>query len=1074
MLIRAKGRLRRHMAEDAVSVPVPDRIAKITFPRAGRIQPRDGIVTLLASAEDTPCTWVVGPPGAGKTSAVLSSLSAKRGSVLWYQVDEGDSDPAAFFHYLTLAAARAEAVANVRLPPFSPDANFSVSGFARRFFRELMSAEGGLQIVLDNYQDVPSDAPLHDIIRVACEEAPLGCRLVVISREDPPAEFARLRANGAISFIRWEHLRLTEREVAEFAHMHGVGLRDHEAAMWHQYCDGWAAGLRLLIEEAGSKSLPVLRDSKSSTIFAYFSGEFFLALPADWQNTLAVSALPRKINFQILNALGESHTCLEDLAKRNYFTTYLNEPAGWYQFHPLFREFLLERSAKTCTKNQLQVLRIKLAALFEACNELDDAAALLCDAQATAEYAGFICRNAPHLEMQHRLHTLALWIGALSAETRSENPWLHYWLGVSHMYQKPESSRKTFEIAFHQFAENGDIAGRLLAWSGVVDSIFNIYSNLADLDPWIEELGRILGPNSDFPTPMIAARVSFSMLVALSFRQPQHADLPAWATRLRGLLNAIPNPAFVSLARLYLAVNLIWSGQLKAARAELDHVKSIIRKSGAPPIVEITLRLVTSTYCVHSGDVQEGLAAVREGISAATESGIHIWDRIFFGQAATLSANSGDREGAWQHLRCMQEFLAPERAIDQSFSRFISASVCWNSGERDAALAEIRLALPFAVQGGLPYFECLYFMASAMMEWEVGDRNLAVEQLEHSRDIGRAIRNPMIEWMVRFMQSHFCSSCDDTAAGDQWLSQAMELGSSVGFTHFFFWPREVLSRLCLRALQCKIAPAYAHALIRENRLLPPRNTAACDDWPWALKVYTLGRFAVLVDGKEIRFSGKAQRVPMTLLKALIAFGGRDVSESRLVDALWPDSEGDAGAQALTTSLFRLRKLVGQTSIIRQGGKLTLDSANCWVDCWALERRMTEARNDESSSLRNDLPRLYQGSFLNGDDQSPWILPIRERLHGRIVEAVCMLAKEDEARGDDESALRLYSFGLSVEEISEEFYRGVMRCYLRDGRRTDAIRAYRRCQKVLANYAGISPDNETTRLFLLAVTRSSAI
>ena len=172
------------MTEDAVTAPVPDRIAKITFPRAGRIQPRDGIVTLLASAEDTPCTWVVGPPGAGKTSAVLSSLSAKRGSVLWYQVDEGDSDPAAFFHYLTLAAARAEAVANVRLPPFSPDANFSVSRFARRFFRELMSAEGGLQIVLDNYQDVPSDAALHDIIRVACEEAPLARKFHDRGRRD--------------------------------------------------------------------------------------------------------------------------------------------------------------------------------------------------------------------------------------------------------------------------------------------------------------------------------------------------------------------------------------------------------------------------------------------------------------------------------------------------------------------------------------------------------------------------------------------------------------------------------------------------------------------------------------------------------------------------------------------------------------------------------------------------------------------------------------------------------------------------------------------------------------------------
>ena len=61
-----------------------------------------------------------------------------------------------------------------------------------------------------------------------------------------------------------------------------------------------------------------------------------------------------------------------------------------------------------------------------------------------------------------------------------------------------------------------------------------------------------------------------------------------------------------------------------------------------------------------------------------------------------------------------------------------------------------------------------------------------------------------------------------------------------------------------------------------------------------------------------------------------------------VVVLW--SADDAAVQALRTTLFRLRKLIGEEVILRQDGRLTLDPTCCWVDCWA-ERplRSTTAR-----------------------------------------------------------------------------------------------------------------------------------
>jgi two-component SAPR family response regulator len=105
-----------------------------------------------------------------------------------------------------------------------------------------------------------------------------------------------------------------------------------------------------------------------------------------------------------------------------------------------------------------------------------------------------------------------------------------------------------------------------------------------------------------------------------------------------------------------------------------------------------------------------------------------------------------------------------------------------------------------------------------------------------------------------------------------------------------------------------------------------------------------------------------------------------VPETRLLDALWPDAEGDAASQALATTLFRLRKLIGERTIRRQENRLTLDPSVCWVDSWAFER-LTGDDTADPKSRASRLQRLYQGPFLDGEE-GPWACPMRERLSAK--------------------------------------------------------------------------------------------
>jgi two-component SAPR family response regulator len=154
-----------------------------------------------------------------------------------------------------------------------------------------------------------------------------------------------------------------------------------------------------------------------------------------------------------------------------------------------------------------------------------------------------------------------------------------------------------------------------------------------------------------------------------------------------------------------------------------------------------------------------------------------------------------------------------------------------------------------------------------------------------------------------------------------------------------------------------------YSLWQYSRRLSPKPESART---WPFKVFVLGRFQVLKDDAPIRFPRRQQRKPLELLQALIAFGGTEVGAGKLTDALWPDSEGDAGYHALENSLYRLRRLLDAPSVVvMAGGKLTLDRRQVWVDMWAFESELRAGNADDSSPAERlaRLRELYSGHFL---------------------------------------------------------------------------------------------------------------
>jgi DNA-binding SARP family transcriptional activator len=268
-------------------------------------------------------------------------------------------------------------------------------------------------------------------------------------------------------------------------------------------------------------------------------------------------------------------------------------------------------------------------------------------------------------------------------------------------------------------------------------------------------------------------------------------------------------------------------------------------------------------------------------------------------------------------------------------------------------------------------------------------------------------------------------------------------------------------------------PHEDHLPLRDSlsaRFDPTANAAVFNAESLPVQIHALGTFRVLIDGRPLKFDRKAQKRPLELLKVLIALGGRDgaeVREERLTEAMWPHAEADAAAVALTSTIYRVRKLIGKSALIRREGCLSLNPRHCWVDAWALEHHLSTLENacqrqqfDQLIPLSQQTLAMHRGPFLDDHPEAPWVLSARERLRSKVLRKLDLAAQALSHAKQHDLAVRCLEKALEVDALAECFYRKLMQVHLAQGHRAEALSIYRRCRKLLAIHLGLEPSAPT--------------
>ncbi len=1067
------------------------RLAKVSRPNVSGALSRERLFSHLDECRNKSIIWMTGPPGSGKTTLTADYLDTWALDYVWYQVDQGDADVATFFYYLGQAVP-GDSGNKKPLPVLSPEYLGNLPSFTRSFFRELLSRlTSPFALVFDNYQEVPAQSKLHEVIRDALAEIPQDGCVIFISRGEPPPTLARYQANQTMETVGWSDLRLTRDESDAIVTMRGHDLAEPARKQLYERTQGWAAGLVLMLEQLGKDGevAEIPSTFTPKVIFDYLAGEIFKDLDPETQDFLLRTAYLPQLTAALARDLTDDENSADILARltrHDYFVTVQQSPMEpVYQYHPLLRDFLLNKAQEIFDENTRSELHVKAASLLENAGQIEDTVALRVDAEDWSELRRLINENASIMLEQGRGETLESWLNELPGDMMDEDPWMLYWLGACRFPYAPRESRHIYEKAYNTFKaqDPSDTTGLLSSVIGVMDAILYDVDDLTLVDRWIEEVEEWMRSGADFPSPEIEACMTYNMYLSLAFRQPQHPDIDEWAERTAVVFQACTDPQLKMSAGLALATGFIWAGHFQVAEQTIEAMRRVADTPDVSPMSLCTLRNIEAMYYMVAGRFEDCMESVEAGLKVVEASGVTLWKNsiLLSGIGGALSA--GDLEAAERLIAQLDTAELASRRYDQCF---YYASLAWVALLKHDVLAAYQHQKDthrIANEMGMPFFEVLSGLTLAQILFACGDDRKGAAQMRRVRSIAKKIKNRLLEFISLTVYAQLALEHGRRHSGLNALQYAFGLGREKGFTNMLWWKPEVMAKLCAEALEEGIEVDYVKSLIRKRRLIPDEPPLNIRNWPWPYRLSTLGNFDVIRDGKTSLLEGKGHGRPIELLKVAVAYGGKDVNIDRIADALWPNIDSDYAHRSFNTTLHRLRKLLGDDhAVLLQGGQLSLNERYFWVDTWAFERAVADVTAQfKELGAAKDRPELiekadrvldlYDGPFLGSSGDQSWAIGTREQLRTKFLRFVADYGHLLEECGRSDRAVDIIQRGLEVDELAEGLYRQLMLCYQHLGRKAEAIEVYNRCSKTLAAGLQVEPSPETRDIYKSLVVQA---
>ncbi len=238
----------------------------------------------------------------------------------------------------------------------------------------------------------------------------------------------------------------------------------------------------------------------------------------------------------------------------------------------------------------------------------------------------------------------------------------------------------------------------------------------------------------------------------------------------------------------------------------------------------------------------------------------------------------------------------------------------------------------------------------------------------------------------------------------------------------------------------------------------------------ALFITCFGKFEVWRQGQPV--VPCQNRNGQTILRYLMTQPGYRVTMDALMALLWPDDDENIARHKVHVAVSALRNSLNQGLRYAQGSGYILCKNGVYQlnpavplttdieQFLALYRRGRQSGGMEAITCYEQACQLYSGPFLVEDLYADWPVVRREQFNQCFVTMCRALTGHYLNTGRYEEAEQWARATLKENRCDEEAHRQLIHIYIVQGRRSEAIRQYQSCERILAEELGVPPMAET--------------
>lgn len=979
-------------------------------------------------------------------------------------------------------------------------------------------------LFLCNYQEINDLPEMNALVNQLLEKLPPQCLLVIESRVIPHLDFVQLLAGQMIFGVGSDQLRFSAREILALARLqHIEALTEAEATQLAQAFDGWIAGILLgtrlnniqHFQQTLNTPLPVeepeLPARNLQYLFTYVVNEVFESHQAAYA-FLKEACVLQEMSPPICAALlditpDEAYRHLHYLEQQNLFVTHSGDgPDLTFTCTPVLRKLFYDQLLHDVPE-RFSWLHRRAAELLSAARHYSQAIYHALEASVNDIAADLIIESAEQMMNQGYTETLMHWIDALPAATLNRYP-------------------KLFLIRAGIFLRQGNLPAVPALLTAAASAVQVLQEQAPHLEA--QHLPALQAEIAIIRSKMLFRQREYqqSLLICEQVLTTLPADevtLRAETYMRLGVCHILQGDFTAGIAQIQKALQL-WGrhairlqtadGHSILARAycllgnfalaehhmsralacwdqlqdSLGKVDNLIRagnikvRQGAFPeaesLFEQALALARGPVRYKRGEAyaldclgifyqrqeryERALEVTEEALALARQlrEPALVYDTLCdlamiylaMGDAATamiliseveVQTTSGHPIGYEQALRDLiyGTIFLYQRQYQQAWSYLSSSEITLNRVglKQEHLQALLRLAACYIAQGHLSQAVRSLEAAAPIISICEGYEKLAQLEIRHLPVLGETLKTQSELARVRTLL-HIDSEVVASSTRERSVPVQEQLPVA----------QQASAPLSAPEPAVLLSPATSHTLT----------------------IQALGEPVVYLRQEPITRWRMARAMELFFY---LLDGGRPIRKETIITDLWTEVDEQTIRTFYSTIYYLRQALGGESVIVAKGGTyaLKLDvlyGDSLWYDVIAFLEAQTQARR----ALDEQQDELARASYLrmvehyHGDYVQPfyndWPTIRRDELRRAYLDARQQLALIAWRAEEFDESIVHWQHVLAVDSWLEEAHYGLMRCYLRQGKRGLALRQYQRCKDILAREFGTAPKASLQNLY----------